>query len=103
VLAAGCTHLAGNYWTVWKTVFHANLTLYERGEHRNVWGVTFRGQPASELWIHKPQEERCVCIPVGDPYGDNWLLSFGFSRFRDVQRWPTVRVLRRQPKPDESH
>jgi hypothetical protein len=102
VLAAGCTHLAGNYWTVWKTVFHTNLTLYERGARRTVWGVTFRGQPASELWIHKPQEERCVCIPVGDPYGDNWLLSFGFSRFRDVQRWPTIRVLRRQPKPEES-
>jgi hypothetical protein len=101
LVAAGCTHLAGNYWTVWKTVFHANLTLYERGDPRIVWGVTFRGQPASELWRQRPQEERCVCIPAGDPFGDNWLLAFGFSRFRDVQRWPTVRVLRRQPKPDE--
>jgi hypothetical protein len=102
VLAAGCTHLAGNYWTVWKTVFHANLTLYERGDPRTIWGVTFRGQPASDLWRSRPQEERCVCIAVGDPFGDNWLLAYGFSRFRDVQRWPTIRVLRRQPKPEET-
>jgi hypothetical protein len=101
VLDAGCTHVAGNYWTVWKTVFHARLTLYERGDPRNVWGVTFRGQPASELWRDTPQEERCVCIAVNDPYGDNWLLAYGFSRFRDVARRPTVRVLRRQPRPSE--
>jgi hypothetical protein len=98
VLAAGCTHIAGNYWTVWPAVFHVNLALYERGEPRTVWGVTFGGQPTSTLWRDVRQEDRCVCIPAKDPYGDNWLLSFGFSRFRDVQRRATVRVLRRQPK-----
>ena len=96
VLATGCTHIAGNYWTVWPAIFHANLALYERGESRTVWGVTLGGQPTSMLWRTIPQEQRCVCIAVNDPYGDNWLVSFGFSRFRDVQRRATVRVLRRQ-------
>ena len=96
VLATGCTHIAGNYWTVWPAIFHVNLALYERGESRTVWGVTFGGQPTSTLWRTIPQEQHRVCIPVNDPYGDNWLLSFGFSRFRDVQRRATMRVLRRQ-------
>src|SRR5207302_6490489 len=105
VLAAGCTYIAGDYWTVWPAVFHANLTLHERGESRVVWGVTFRGQPASTLWWDSPQKARCVCIPVDDPYGDNWLISFGFSRFRDVERRATVRVLRhrREPGEEEPH
>jgi hypothetical protein len=98
VLATPCTFIAGDYWTVWPAVFHANLTLYERGEARTIWGVTLGGQPTSRLWWHVPQKERCVCIPVNDPYGDNWLLAFGFSRFRDVERRATVRVLRRQPE-----
>ena len=95
VLAAGCTHIAGDYWTVWPAIFHVNLTLYERRESRTVWGVTFGGQPTSMIWRTVPQEKRCVCIAVNDPYGDNWLISFGFSRFRDVERRKTVRVLRR--------
>jgi hypothetical protein len=97
VLATGCTHIAGDYWTVWPAVFHVNLTLRERGESRTVWGVTYGAQPTSMVWRTIPQDKRCVCIPVNDPYGDNWLISFGFSRFRDVQRRPTVRVLHRQP------
>jgi hypothetical protein len=96
LLASGCTHIAGDFWTVWPAVFHVNLTLYERGESGTVWGVTFGGQPTSALWQTMPQEKRCVCIALNDPYGDNWLISFGFSRFRDVQRRKTVRVLRRQ-------
>jgi len=102
VLASGCTHIAGDYWTVWPAVFHVNLALYERGESRTVWGVTYVGQPTSMIWRTIPQEQRCVCIPVNDPYGDNWLISFGFSRFRDVQRRATVRVLRRQAEASEA-
>ena len=31
VLAAGCTHIAGNYWTVWPAIFHVNLALLRAG------------------------------------------------------------------------
>jgi hypothetical protein len=64
--------------------------------------VTFRGQPAFELWRDIPLKQRCACIESNDPYGDNWLLSFGMTRFRDVERRPTVRVLRRLPDPPET-
>ena len=60
--------------------------------------VTFGGQQTSTLLADHPSREKlgALCIPVHDPYGDNWLISFGFSRFRDVERRATVRVLRRQ-------
>jgi len=32
VLEGRCTHVAGNYWVIWPTVFHANLIRYQRGE-----------------------------------------------------------------------
>jgi hypothetical protein len=102
MLAAGCTHLAGDYWTVWPEVFHANLVLRERGEHRTLWGVTFRAQPPSVLWWYTPLGRRIVAIPVHDEHGDNWLKSFGMPWFRDVERRGTVRVLRwRRPTDDE--
>jgi hypothetical protein len=101
VLAAGCTHIAGNYWTVWPAVFHANLTLHERGESRTVWAVTFLAQPASRLWRDTPQSSRCACIPAGDTGGETWLTSFGFRNFRDVERRPTVRVLRRRDETEK--
>jgi hypothetical protein len=116
VLAARCTHLAGDYWTVWPTIFHAHLVLNERGEQRPLWGVTFRAQPTSQLWWNTPLEGRIVGIPLHDPYGekgrvvgiplhdtfgDNWLLAFGMPGFRDVERRDTLRVLRRQRDTDE--
>jgi hypothetical protein len=81
---------------VWPSVFHANLVLRERGEHRTLWGVTFRAQPASTLWWSTPLDRRIVAIPLHDPYGDNWLLAFGMPYFRDVEAKATVRVLRWQ-------
>ena len=45
LLAANCTHIAGNYWDVWPAMFHANLVLHERGETRVLWGLsTVRSQ-----------------------------------------------------------
>lgn len=32
VVEGRCTHVVGNYWIVWPTVFHANLLCYQRGE-----------------------------------------------------------------------
>ncbi len=32
VVAGRCTHVAGDYWDVWPTVFHVNLTLYSAGK-----------------------------------------------------------------------
>ncbi|HJX26779.1 MAG TPA: hypothetical protein VJ885_02615, partial [Thermoanaerobaculia bacterium] len=50
IIASGGTHVIGNFWRVWPAVFHANLALFERGESRRVWGLTFRSLPTRALW-----------------------------------------------------
>ena len=42
--------VAGQYWDVWHAVFHANLTLYERGQARRLYGMTHRGDAARDRW-----------------------------------------------------
>lgn len=53
IIASGGTHVIGNFWRVWPAVFHTNLSLFERGETRRVWGLTFRSLPTRDLW-HRP-------------------------------------------------
>jgi hypothetical protein len=50
VLAADCTHVGGDYWQTWTTVFHVNLTLRDRGDARQVWGVAYRGRATMQRW-----------------------------------------------------
>src|SRR5262249_9056513 len=42
VLAGGATHVIGNFWRVWPAVFHANLLLYEHGDGKKIWGISYR-------------------------------------------------------------
>jgi hypothetical protein len=50
VLASGSTHVSGSFWRVWPAVLHANLVLYERGDTRRVWAITYRSAPTRNLW-----------------------------------------------------
>jgi hypothetical protein len=50
VLAARATVIAGDYWTVWPAVFHANLTSYRNGTFVTVYGLTYRSEPTNALW-----------------------------------------------------
>ena len=43
LLASGATLVLGQYFEVWEAVFHANLTLYEKGEARRLYGLAHRG------------------------------------------------------------
>jgi hypothetical protein len=98
LLAARCTHVAGNYWTVWKAVFHANLVLHERGESRTLWGVSFRCHPTYRFWKAMPMDRRLAGVPVGDGLGEVWLTSYHFSPLEEVEVRPTIRVLRPTPR-----
>jgi hypothetical protein len=50
VIEGNCTHVVGNYWCVWPAVFHANMTLADRGDPRVVWGVGHRSHPTRPHW-----------------------------------------------------
>jgi hypothetical protein len=97
ILASRSTCLAGNYWKVWTSVFHVNLTLYEKGERRMFWGLTFRATPTLALWKQEPIDRCRAAVPVSDPPGDNWLKSYGMPRFELIEIRPTIRVYRPIP------
>jgi hypothetical protein len=50
VIASGATAIAGDYWTVWPSVFHANLTISRSGSRRRVFGLTYRSDATDPLW-----------------------------------------------------
>jgi len=51
ILDAHCTHVLGDYWDVWGSIFHANLALYESGSQMVIWGITARSEVTRDLWF----------------------------------------------------
>ncbi len=95
LLASRASCLAGDYWTVWPAVFHANLVLRERGESRTVWGLTFRSQPSYDLWKDEIPGGCLAAVPLGDGQGDVFLRSYLYrSRVRQVEVRRTIQVFR---------
>ena len=99
VLAANCTHIAGQYWTIWPSVFHANMVLHERGERRTVWGMGFRCDPTYRRYRSMCCDRLRVASPLSDP--DLGLLQMTnmlpmFRRCRADVRYRSCRVLERR-------
>jgi hypothetical protein len=53
VAASNATVMAGDYWTVWPTVFYANVLRYKLGGGARVYGLTIRSEPTEELWLKR--------------------------------------------------
>jgi len=95
ILAARCTHVAGDYWKVWPAVFHANLVLHEQGESRTVWGISLCSTPTRPQWQALPLEEIRVAVSADDGQNaETWLQAFHFPPMVEVERHPTIYVLR---------
>jgi hypothetical protein len=99
LINARCTHLAGAYTRVWPAVFHANLTLYERGEDRTIWAITGRSEATEHRWRSVPPEDVRVAIPIGDREGLTQLREFEFPPLRPLGRHRTVEVFGLQNTP----
>ncbi|WP_242340377.1 MULTISPECIES: hypothetical protein [unclassified Anaeromyxobacter] len=94
VLAAGCELVAGDYWSVWPTVWHAALVARERGLARRVYGLTHRSNPTAPLWKGRPPESLRICRPAGEEeHAERWLRAFHLWPVRGVGRQGTVDVL----------
>lgn len=63
VLMAKCDAVAGDYWTVWPAVWHAEEAKRERGLAGHVYGLAFRAWPTLELWARPGAR---VCVPPGE-------------------------------------
>lgn len=93
VLAARCTHVAGNYWVVWPTVFHANLVRSRRGRGEVIWGVSFRSEPMRHQINQVPISQQRIAIPHGDTEAVALLQDYGFSSLVVAEMRPTVAIL----------
>jgi hypothetical protein len=98
VLAAGCRLVAGDYWSVWPAVWHAALVSRERGEPREIWGVTHRTNATVSRWWPARESLR-ICRPLGeDAQAERWLRAFHLWPVRVVERRATVDVLVVEPR-----
>jgi hypothetical protein len=62
ILASGVELISGDYWMVWPAVFHADLILYERGEDRRIYGLSYRYQSTFSKWLG--EKSVCVAVPI---------------------------------------
>jgi hypothetical protein len=86
LLAGGSTHFAGDYWTVWKAVFHANLVLHERSPGQKVWGLSHRSLPTQSQWSGvAPNALRIATVP-GDAEAEPYLRQYKFPPLRRAAR-----------------
>jgi hypothetical protein len=85
VRAARCTHVSGDYWDVWPTVFVANAQAMDDGTDERVWGVTFRSSPTASHWRTIPRERLRVATFAGDPNADRFLPMLG-TKLKLVER-----------------
>ena len=98
VRAAGCTHVAGDYWTVWPAVYLANLLRHEAGEAGQVWGLAYRGWHTASLARAVPAERMRVAVPLGqEDEARRYLAEYGFPPMEEVERGERILVLRRVP------
>jgi hypothetical protein len=55
VIESHATVIGGEYWAVWPAVFHANLIQYRRTRRADIFGLTYRGDQTSPLWLGRPE------------------------------------------------
>jgi hypothetical protein len=95
VLDGDCEFVCGDYWHVWPAVYHANLTLHERGDPRTVWGIADRGRPMRRCWQTASPAERRIAVPRDDRQdADDLLAAYGFGPPAEAGARRTVEVLR---------
>ena len=63
LLAANVDAIGGDYWTVYSTLFHANMVLRERNERRFIVPVSTRARVLLERWDWEARPLLRVAVP----------------------------------------
>jgi hypothetical protein len=93
ILQSGATHIVGDYWKVWPATFHVNMTLYEMGSDRRVWGVTIRSTPTRVYWSKIPLKKTRLAALVSDPEVRPMLKMYSFPPVKEEQRFKDIVIL----------
>ena len=95
ILQSGATHIVGNYWKVWPATFHVNMTLYEMGSDRRIWGVTTRSGPTRKFWSAiAPEKMRLVAI-AGDNEARPMLENYALLPVQEERTFPDIVIFKR--------
>ncbi len=94
IVAAGCTHVTGDYWHVWPAVFHANLRLADADSATIVWGIAERSRPTEPQWRAIPWRGARIAEIVGDErQATEFLARYGVPPLVERERRAEIRVL----------
>jgi hypothetical protein len=97
VLSSGCTHICGNYLTVWPAIFHVNMVLHDQGSRRRVWGITDRSDATQDKWRTIPMDQWKVAVPIRErPQNnvDRFIRYFKLPPFEEIEGLTTIQVYR---------
>ena len=67
LIAARCTHVAGDYWKVWPAMYMVNWHYTDNSEPNRIWALSHRSEPTKQYWGHVPTDNIRVGCFVGDP------------------------------------
>jgi hypothetical protein len=101
ILQSGATQIVGDYWNVWPATFHANMTLYEMGSNRRIWGVTVRSGPTEKFWSQIPADKMRLAAIAGDPAVPYTLNMYSFPPVTEVGGFKTIVVYKAAQESDE--
>lgn len=76
-LAAQCTHLAGDYWSVWPAVLSVAWRRYEAGDPRPIFGVAHRSEATRSRWAEVPKPWRYCALRQQGALAGRFLAHFG--------------------------
>lgn len=90
ITEAGCTHMAGDYWIVWPTVFLANAAKTDGSDP--IWALSHRSTPTMNLW--KPTEDQRILVGYyqEDATGPEYAELLGIP-LRPINSAPSVKLL----------
>lgn len=94
LLSAGCTHVIGNYYDVWPSVFHALIRFRDAGDERVLWGIGQRASVTMPTWRRIGAEKLKLCtgkehLEDVDAVG----VGYGLPHLSVVEELSTIRVL----------
>jgi hypothetical protein len=75
----GCTHLLGDYWAGWTSVFQR-----ESSGGPPIYAITLRSEAIRERWDWSEKRPRTYCGFHGDPTREIWRRSYGLPQFRET-------------------
>ena len=94
LLAAGCTHVTGDYWHVWPAMFHVNLRLTDEHSPKRVWAIAQRCGPTEKYWRQIPWTEMRIAEIVGDEQQSlEYCQRFHLPPVAAREQFGTIRVL----------